>query len=167
MNTIFTAKAGKTQKLSEAFDKMKDLLLSKLGNTWKTYTIEVKSKRQGKRYRRYFGYVVRPIFESGVLTMEAVNDDELYSFTPDDVHEALKSKYCGMWVTNTVTGEQERTNFSTKKLSDLDFIAKYSEKIIADFSSYGVKFPELPELDKWDADTYEFDGFIMTTNDDL
>jgi hypothetical protein len=51
-------------------------------------------------------------------------------------------------------------------LNDYDFIATYLEKIKADFASYGVVFPELPDRDRWD-EGYEFDEFIMLTNDNL
>ena len=152
---IFTAKNGQTKNLDKAFRAAYDAIKLKLFDRWKSYQIEVKTMSHAKRYRAYFGYVVRPIFESGILQAAMVTDDDVFTLTPEMVHDALKQKYAAKEVVITATGETIRTNFSTRPRSDEEFYT-FVEKVKADFSSYGVVFPELPTLDEMAADDTEF-----------
>ena len=152
---IFTAKNGQTKNLDKAFAAASKAILEKLQDRWKSYQIEVKTMRHAKRYRAYFGYVVRPIFESGILQAAMVTDDDVFTLTPEMVHDALKQKYAAKEVVITATGETIRTNFSTRPMCDEE-IYTFVEKVKADFSSYGVVFPELPTLDEMAESDTEF-----------
>lgn len=66
----------------------------------------------------------------------------------DDIHLVLKLKYCPVDVVDTVTGEITRVPGSTRTMTDSDFIGKYEEQIIADFSSPPF-LVEFPTFEQW------------------
>lgn len=153
---IFTAKASDRSKLKQAFRELYDQIEARLTDKSKTFKIEAKEQYKGARYRRYFGYVVRPIFESKILEVAAVHGDVLWTLTYENVHEYLKLVYCGIEVVDKTTGEMQVISRSTKELDDYNFIATYEEKIKADFAQRGVIFPELPSLDEMAESDSEF-----------
>lgn len=145
---IFTAKNGQTKNLDKAIQGAKDFVLNNLHDRWQAYTIEVKKKRKASRYKEYFGYVIDPILKSGILQAALVNDDELWTLTPELVHGYLKLTYAAVNVTDTTTGETVTLARSTTELDDYEFIGLYMEKIRADFSLRGVVFPQKPEREE-------------------
>lgn len=66
----------------------------------------------------------------------------------EDIHLVLKLKYNPIEIIDTFTGEITRVPGTTKTLTDSEFIGKYEEQIIADFS--GPPFlVEFPTFDQW------------------
>lgn len=79
--------------------------------------------------------------------------------TEEDIHLVLKYKYNPIDLIDTTTGEITRIPGTTRDLTDTDFIGKYEEQIIADFSQapFLVDFPtfeqwvDMIKNDEWHA----------------
>lgn len=68
--------------------------------------------------------------------------------TEADIHLVLKFKYNPIEMIDVTTGEVTRIPGTTRDMTDSDFIGKYEEQIIADFSQPPF-LVEFPTFEQW------------------
>ncbi len=125
--------------------------VKELPDGWHKITIEpVKRGYTPTRYKFYFAHVLEVILHTCGRMFEVMDGNEFRpARTTTEIHEYLRGKYCpvfykGPFGSGVMAG-------STTRLSDSEFIGKYEEDIIAEFSGppFNCEFMMRDEWAQW------------------
>lgn len=113
------------------------------------------------RYKYYFDGLLMLVLPFASKYYKILEDGEPRSVkTTEELHNCLKAKYNPIHALNTLTGELLSNAETTTALSDRDFITKYEQEIMWEFSSPPYNL-ELPDREEWRAMrlAYEWEDF--------
>jgi len=104
-----------------------------------------KATRGNTRYKFYFDAVMACILhQAGSYFVLGSRP----AATVEEIHLVMKYKYNPMEIVDLETGEMIRVPCSTTVMNDTDFIQRYEQQIIADFSGPPF-FVDFPTFEQW------------------
>lgn len=124
---------------------------------WHEVTSEQKKGALGNysptRYKYYFDCVLTLALPAASrFYFWGVREGKKYIQKPlknvEDLHEYLKAKYNSVQVIDAATGEYRETAMSTTQMNDRDFIHRFLEQILLDFSSHPFCV-DIPSREDW------------------
>lgn len=139
---------------SEVFrEVMKEMLFTNTPDAYYEVTVTERQERNytATRYKYYFDcvmYLALLFRNDRFFFIDESTGEQTRPRTTEEMHECYKLEFNSVLVMSKVTGNVYKTAKSTRKLSDRDFIGKYTDEILLDIFESG-KVEDIPTYEEW------------------